>query len=302
MTGEKASSKFEHDDDDDLDKSHLDIPTPGPVLEVFPTTHPAVRLPLNLIDVFLIRITIEILTITEAKKWERWDDHLFVIYKDVSSLRLVSHVLRRTHLAQTFWEINRHNFRWVKSVTSSGKVIKTSSIWGLSTLDSAFQSSFRFSILTSPPPARWVAWYSADYYHHLFHVSDIFGAIIIFMSQLNGYGSIWKKHLLKGSHFRLCVPLEPPLLNLGGIKYISPAPHHLRHNSPKIIRSRLKPTNSPTNSKRKKPFYLRHQPGVLPGGLLKSSLTSSIPAFDSQFAPDDLLLIPDNWYLISDNG
>ena len=33
-----------------------------------------------------------------------------------------------------------------------------------STLDSAFQSSFRFSILTSPPPARWVAWYP-DYYH-----------------------------------------------------------------------------------------------------------------------------------------
>ena len=64
MTGEKASSKFEHDDDDNLDKSHLDIPTPGPVLEVFPTTHPAVRLPLNLIDVFLIRIT-------KAKKIEK---------------------------------------------------------------------------------------------------------------------------------------------------------------------------------------------------------------------------------------
>ena len=179
---------------------HLDISTSRPVLNVFPTSHPAVRLPLNLEEIIII-IMFNHVCINNVK----WKD-TFSSYMRMSPPWGLCFIFL---VEPTFAKYIFLNY--CLYLLKPNRKAGDNRWFSLNfTFDSAFQSSFRFSILTSPPPARWVACLSRNYHSC--------NCVAFHVSILNMIGVNVKVHLLKGSDFWLCSPIQLPLLDLRTIK------------------------------------------------------------------------------------
>ena len=188
---------------------HLDISTSRPVLDVFPTSHPAVRLPLNLEEIIII-IMFNHVCINNVK----WKD-TFSSYMRMSPPWGLCFIFL---VEPTFAKVLQNTFSWLLFVFAQSKPQG----WWQQMIFSELYLWLRFPVefpvfnfdITSPRSVGRLLVEKLSFLQ-LCCISWIYRHNV---SILNMISVNVKVHLLKGSDFWLCSPIQLPLLDLRTIK------------------------------------------------------------------------------------